>query len=90
MMNDCERACSKSGSQQGEAALSMLDSTGYFANVGSVLVNSPTIHLHMAALVEVSTVDCEAPQNVDAIVHVLHQALEKGLMGLKQCFRLFW
>ena len=85
-----EGACSKSGSQQGQTTLSMLDSTGYFADVGSVLVNSSTIHLHMAALVEGSTVDCEAPQNVEAIVHVLHQALKKGLMGFKQCLRFFW
>ena len=86
----CERACSMSDSQQGETALLMLDSTDHFANVGSVLVNSPTIALHMAALVEGSTVDCEAPQNVDAIVHVLHQTLEEGLLGLKQCVRLLW
>ena len=85
----CERACAKSGSQQGETTLPMLDSTSHFANVGAVLVNSPTIDLHMAALVEVSTVDCEAPQNVDAIVHVLHQALEESLLGLKQCIHLF-
>ena len=86
----CERACAKSGSQQGETTLPMFDSTGHLANVGSILVNRPTIDLHMAAFVEVATVDCEAPQNIDAIVHVLHQALEEGLLGLKQCVHLFW
>ena len=85
----CEPACSKLGRQQGETALLVFDSTDYVADVRSVLVNSPTIHLYMAVLVEGATIDCEGPQNVDAIVHVLHEALEKGLMGLKQRFRLF-
>ena len=85
-----ERARSESGSKQSEAALLMLDATSHPADVGAVLLDHLNVGLHMGVLVEVLVVCGEALQNVDAIIHVLHKAMKKRLLGFQQRSILLW
>ena len=67
----------------------MLEATDHFTNVGAVLVNSLPVDFHTVALVKIATIDCEASQNVDVIVHVLHQTSEEGLLTIKKFLPFF-
>ena len=51
------------------------------------MANGSTVGLHMRVLIEVPSAPGEAPQNVDAVVHVLQQALKESFLTLQ--YRLY-